>query len=429
MREEFMAYDHIYMMITHDCNFACEYCFNEVNKGPISLDVATKAIDILVKHSPKNPKKDLSVTWFGGEPSMYMNRIEEIIHYIETTYPDIKFRYSITTNFGRFDQKVYDFIVNREDSNLMISLDGNREHNKKRVFPNGEPTFDVVMNNIKKLKALNKENKLSAIRATFAPEDVNQIYERFVFFKENFNDKFVMMHVDEDSWENVTYEEYKEQIIKILDYCIENQTSIRPLKFFTDAITSWKYGKFNFRSLVKSCGQCTHQIAVDSTGALAPCHRLTNLSLSGYTNNYVVGTVDEGLFYDKISWLRSLDSFKINKCEEKKCPKRFCCSFTCFSSGALCSGDGSPGCAYEMLKNLYHYNERIIKEVLVKDKKYEQFIRISESELKHIFNGNNKNLNNKIDEMINKVDQLLDVNVKLCKIIADREKNSADKIS
>ena len=70
--------------IIHGCNLRCKYCFadeGEYNghKGVMSLETAKQAIDYVVKRS--GPRRNIEIDLFGGEPTMIMGTIKEIIAY------------------------------------------------------------------------------------------------------------------------------------------------------------------------------------------------------------------------------------------------------------------------------------------------------------------------------------------------------------
>ena len=70
--------------ICHDCNLRCKYCFASTGnfggeRTMMSPEVGKKAIDFLLQHS-KN-RRNLEVDFFGGEPMMNFDTVEEIVEY------------------------------------------------------------------------------------------------------------------------------------------------------------------------------------------------------------------------------------------------------------------------------------------------------------------------------------------------------------
>ena len=136
------------VLVTTGCNLKCSYCFEKKERGKkINID---KLIEFL-KENPYIKRFSL----FGGEPLLALDVIEKVIDYIENSELDENQKNSlldsargIITN-GTLIPK---FIkrIKKNKLHLQISLDGCKEsHDLNRVFPNGNKTFDLLMESIK----------------------------------------------------------------------------------------------------------------------------------------------------------------------------------------------------------------------------------------------------------------------------------------
>ena len=121
--------------IAHDCNLRCDYCF--AGKGDydgkrllMPLEVGIKAIDFLIKHS--YGRKNLEVDFFGGEPLMNFDVVKQIVKYARSLEKEHNkvFRFTITTNGMLLNDDIIDFI-NKEMSNVVLSVNGRKEINDK----------------------------------------------------------------------------------------------------------------------------------------------------------------------------------------------------------------------------------------------------------------------------------------------------------
>lgn len=70
--------------IIHGCNLRCKYCFADEgeyhgHQGVMSVETAERAIDYVVKRS--GPRKNIEIDLFGGEPTLMMEPIKEIVKY------------------------------------------------------------------------------------------------------------------------------------------------------------------------------------------------------------------------------------------------------------------------------------------------------------------------------------------------------------
>lgn len=85
---------HLTIAPTMDCNFSCHYCFEKKEKTYITSEI----IDSLIHYIEQ--QKDLSsisLTWFGGEPLMAIDRIKEFYDKFQKVWGDRSFKSNIIT--------------------------------------------------------------------------------------------------------------------------------------------------------------------------------------------------------------------------------------------------------------------------------------------------------------------------------------------
>ena len=140
--------------IIHACNLRCKYCFadeGEYNghKGVMSVETAKKAIDYVVKRS--GPRRNIEIDLFGGEPTMIMDRIKEIIAYARENEKawNKNIRFTMTTNATLLTDEMMDY-MDKELENIILSLDGRQEVNDKvRIKIDGSGSYNDILPNIK----------------------------------------------------------------------------------------------------------------------------------------------------------------------------------------------------------------------------------------------------------------------------------------
>lgn len=93
----------ICLNIIHGCNLRCKYCFADEGEyhghgGVMSVETAKKAIDYVIKRS--GPRKNIEIDLFGGEPTLIMDTIKEIIAYARENEAkwNKNIRFTMTTN-------------------------------------------------------------------------------------------------------------------------------------------------------------------------------------------------------------------------------------------------------------------------------------------------------------------------------------------
>lgn len=140
---------------TMDCNFRCTYCFEGENR-PEYMSAETeqnilKCVEQLLPEAPEKNRK-VSVTWFGGEPTMALDivyRLSDDIMKIAEKY-QAQYSSAIVTNGYMFDRKVAKELSRRNVISVQFTIDGYPElHDKRRPLKNGEGTFHTIIENVK----------------------------------------------------------------------------------------------------------------------------------------------------------------------------------------------------------------------------------------------------------------------------------------
>ena len=132
---------------TTDCNARCFYCFEKSAKRiPMSSAVAEKTAGFIAEHCGG---KEVSLSWFGGEPLYNMEAIDIICRRLEDK--SVAFHSKMISNGYLFDKE----IVRKANEdwklrNVQITLDGTEDvYNKTKAFIyKGINAFKRVIGNI-----------------------------------------------------------------------------------------------------------------------------------------------------------------------------------------------------------------------------------------------------------------------------------------
>lgn len=162
--EEGNGFKQLILEITNACNMRCRYCiYSEYypqtrthGSEMMSLETAQKAVDYFFDNYEiayrRNPTKHPMISFYGGEPLLDLQRLTDIVGYINMNYSEYEPEYNLTTNGLFFNEEAQDFLVENE-FNILVSLDGNKEnHDRNRLDSLGKPTFDRVISNIDRFK-------------------------------------------------------------------------------------------------------------------------------------------------------------------------------------------------------------------------------------------------------------------------------------
>ncbi len=331
--------------IAHDCNLACKYCFAEEGeyhgrRALMSFEVGKKALDFLVKNSGN--RVNLEVDFFGGEPLMNWQVVKDLVNYGRSLEKqnNKKFRFTLTTNGILLNDEIMEFL-NREMSNVVLSIDGRKEINDlMRPYRGGQGSYDTIVPKFKKVaESRNQTNYY--VRGTFTrnnldfAEDVMHLAD--LGFQQISVEPVVAMPEDD-------YALRKEDIPKILEEydrlaveLLKRRKEGRGVNFFHFMI-DLKGGPCVAKRL-SGCGSGTEYLAVTPWGDFYPCHQFVG------KEEFLMGNVDEGITRTDIrDEFKTCNVYAREKC--RNCFARFYCSGGCAANSY--NFHGSINDAYDL---------------------------------------------------------------------------------
>jgi uncharacterized protein len=184
--------------VTEKCNLNCEYCgygkyyqdYDERQNKDLDINISKKVIEYFVEllNSPLNTShnKFITIGFYGGEPLLCFPFIKKIVAFVNSLHLlHNKFRFAITTN-GILIKKYINFLVENNFS-LLISLDGNEKNNEYRVYKNGKPAFDTILENVNSLKTNYPLYFKNYVNFNAVLHNKNSVFDIYNFFKYKFN--------------------------------------------------------------------------------------------------------------------------------------------------------------------------------------------------------------------------------------------------
>ena len=314
--------------IAHDCNLACKYCFAEEGeyhgrRALMSFEVGKKALDFLVKNSGN--RVNLEVDFFGGEPLMNWDVVKQLVEYGRSLEEpnNKKFRFTLTTNGVLLNDEIMEYL-NKEMSNVVISLDGRKEVNDRmRPFRNGKGSYDLIVPKFQKL-AESRNQMNYYIRGTFTRNNLDFSEDVKHFADLGFKQMSIEPVVGPDDDPYSIREEDLPQILEeydklALEY-IKREKEGRGFNFFHFMI-DLQQGPCVYKRL-SGCGSGTEYLAVTPWGDLYPCHQFVG------KEEFLLGNVDDGITKPEIvKEFGCCNVYTKEKC--KNCFARFYCSGGC----------------------------------------------------------------------------------------------------
>ena len=314
--------------IAHDCNLACRYCFAEEGeyhgrRALMSFEVGKKALDFLVANS--GSRVNLEVDFFGGEPLMNWEVVKHLVEYgrsLEKPH-NKKFRFTLTTNGVLLNDDIMEYL-NKEMSNVVLSLDGRKEVNDRmRPFRTGKGSYDLIVPKFIKLaESRNQTNYY--VRGTFTRDnlDFSEDVKHFadLGFKQMSIEPVVGPEEDPYSIREQDLPAIMEEYDKLALEYIKREQEGRGFNFFHFMI-DLNQGPCVYKRL-SGCGSGTEYLAVTPWGDFYPCHQFVG------NEEFLMGNVDEGIIRkDIVKEFGGCNVYSKEKC--KNCFAKFYCSGGC----------------------------------------------------------------------------------------------------
>ena len=368
---------HLELMVTHDCPMRCRYCYGA--SGPdgweaspylygaaergMSIETARGGVDFLFAAS--GPRKDLSIIFFGGEPLLAVDLIEELIPHIRRKEKTTgkKAGLSLSTNGLLLTRKVIGFLT-RHRIGCQVSIDGPPEiHDRNRVMTDGAGSYANIIPGVKRLLAA-RPRRTSA-RATIAhgAVDLPAVAEHLL------NLGFGSVHLEPAiggaEGLRITSGDagrIKEQNEEMAHFLIK---SVRNNRFFnyTNLVRYIRQTRVVRDRQAHYCGAGRTYFALSREGDFYPCHRFVGMG------DYRMGSLAEGM--DLTLQRRILDLTVDNRPVCRECWARYLCGGGCWkhavdANGDLAAPDETVSC--ELTRHLIECALAVNCELSVSDK-------------------------------------------------------------
>ena len=326
--------------IIHGCNLRCKYCFADEgeyhgHKGVMSVETAKKAIDYVIKRS--GPRKNIEIDLFGGEPTLIMDTIKEIIQYARDNEAkwNKNIRFTMTTNATLLNDEMMEF-MDKEMGNIILSLDGRKEVNDKvRIKVDGSGSYDDILPNIKKMISKRTKGKTYYVRGTFTRDNVDFYEDVVSMLNEGFREISIEPVVLEDGHPLAIREEDIPEIFDNYDKLYNEMA--RRKREGKDEFTFYHFnidlqgGPCVYKRL-SGCGSGFEYVAITPQGDVYPCHQFVG------KEEYKLGSVFDDT-YDAELGKKFKKAHIYNKPKCRECWARFYCSGGCQANNVNFNGD------------------------------------------------------------------------------------------
>lgn len=337
--------------VAHTCNLNCEYCFASQGKyhgerALMPFEVGKRALDFLIENS--GSRHNLEVDFFGGEPLMNFEVVKKLVKYAreQEKLHNKNFRFTLTTNGLLIDDDVIAF-VNKEMSNVVLSLDGRKEvHDSLRKTISGQGSYDIIIPKFKKLvKARGGKNYY--IRGTFTHNNIDFLKDILhmadLGFTELSMEPVVCAPDEPYALTEKDLPILKEQYELLAKEMIKRDSENRGFTFY-HYMLDLTHGPCIYKR-ISGCGSGTEYLAVTPWGDLYPCHQFVG------DEKFKLGDIYNGIVNTKVR-----DEFKLCNAyarpECKDCWAKLYCSGGCAANSYHATGNilGTYKYGCELLK-------------------------------------------------------------------------------
>jgi len=306
-----LKFKHLSLYTTEACNLACKYCFLPKHPKDAKKETLTAILEYFYKISA--PRVHIHI--FGTEPLYRW----DLLKHVFLTAERLSRKYGkpttkgITTNCVALTPARAKWLVKHRVSAL-CSVDGTKEnHNRWRVFPNGEGSYDIVAKNASYWAHLNPNAEAAM---TVTPHCIKHLAENVeAVLRLGFNN--VALNKMEDrgpQYSSKDLDLFEEKLDDVIELIVDYARRKRRIHvmFLTNDLIHRLRGTDRINP-THTCGAAKGSFAADIHGNFYICHRAI------YDDIFKIGNVRDGLDWGKVEWWRSQRHKNCDFCTMPNC--------------------------------------------------------------------------------------------------------------
>ncbi|MEO0266192.1 MAG: radical SAM protein [candidate division WOR-3 bacterium] len=271
---------------TTACNFRCSYCFEKGIPFRNMTDEVAERVKSFIKERVDMWKPELvEVTYYGGEPLLYTERIVDLGHFFRELSVKVGFKLKgdIVTNGYMLDLQTAKLIHSEAKvSSAQITLDGPpKVHDKRRPLHVGGQTFNRIIENIRDI--LNSDLDFTIrVRINVDRENIESLEELLSYLNSIKNEK-VEVYFSPVTGEKDKYCE-GDNLFSIKEFAEVYMEKIVPLLLKFD----FKFDLYPNISYVFCGGVTPFHYVIDSDGSIKKCFDVVGKDEEsiGFVENY-----------------------------------------------------------------------------------------------------------------------------------------------
>ena len=217
---------------TADCNFRCIYCYEKDKIKSVTMSEEHQEQLIALVLGEMEGIKKFEVIWYVGEPLLAMDVIEKLsFRFLELCNEKmIEYEASMITNGYLLTPDVVSRLTEIKVKNIQVTLDGDADdHDKRRPFFDGRPTFDKILENLCGLKG--RSGISVSVRINADRHNIDRVDNVVKKLKKNSLEQFVYPYLAMVENANNTYNDnscFRKNEFSLFEYefVVRNQLDI-----------------------------------------------------------------------------------------------------------------------------------------------------------------------------------------------------------
>ncbi len=294
---------HLILMPTEACNFRCTYCYESFTRGRMT-DETIKGAKALVRERAKTINT-LHISWFGGEPLLEIDLMEELTREFQDIAKenDITYSADISTNGYFLNKEVFHRLLTMDIRQYMITIDGvEAVHDSRRFLVGGGKTFNDIMENLKGASESSELFDIS-IRVNFDQDNLKETEELTEYLKTYFagDKRFGILYRPVGRWGGPHDED--------IPICSHMTANKKIWEFTSDAVDKNLFMSSSISGMIMPGGSVCYAakpnaMVIGSNGQLYKCTTALDADINHVGQLHGDGSLT--LDYDKIiSWVTS----------------------------------------------------------------------------------------------------------------------------
>jgi len=190
------------LLASEDCNFRCIYCSQQFKRGSMLPSVRKGVKELVLSRIKK--LRIMNISWFGGEPMLGYDAIEELAPFFQESCREheVAFSSNITTNGYLLTPERSVKMVGWGITDYQITVDGAAaEHDSHRPLKEGGATFATIFNNIVAMKEIKDDFRVQ-MRVNFDNTNYPHLEKLFELYASRVagDSRFVMTFYPVGKW-------------------------------------------------------------------------------------------------------------------------------------------------------------------------------------------------------------------------------------